>query len=76
MVVVGVLTAAMGGAGIAQAPAPGLGPWKLNDARSKYSPGPAPKSASVTFSAAGRGGSRYRGVVPMAQDGLGVHREL
>ncbi len=53
--VVGVLTAALGSASVAQTPAPGLGTWKLNVAKSKYSPGPAPKSGAVTFSAAGQG---------------------
>lgn len=33
--VVGVLTAAMGSAGVAQTPAPGLGTWKLNVAKSE-----------------------------------------
>jgi hypothetical protein len=61
---VGVLTAAMGSAGVAQTPAPALGTWKLNVAKSKYSPGPAPKSVTVTFSAAGQG-------VKAAVDGVG-----
>lgn len=34
---------------------PEIGTWKLNVAKSKYSPGPAPKSQSVTFAAAGQG---------------------
>ena len=34
---------------------PEVGTWKLNVAKSKYSPGPAPKSQSVTFAAAGQG---------------------
>jgi hypothetical protein len=55
MAVVGVLTAALGGVSVAQTPAPGLGTWKLNTAKSKFSPGPAPKSTTVTFSAAGQG---------------------
>ena len=33
----------------------GIGSWTLNLAKSKFSPGPAPKSATVTFSAAGDG---------------------
>ena len=71
--VVAVLTAAMGGAGIAQAPAPGLGTWKLNVAKSKYSPGPAPKSATVTFSAAGQG---VKAVIDgVGPDGSKVHWE-
>jgi hypothetical protein len=28
---------------------PALGTWKLNVAKSKYSPGPAPKSAAITY---------------------------
>jgi hypothetical protein len=73
VVVVGVLTAAMGGAGIAQAPAPGLGTWNLNVAKSKYSPGPAPKSATVTFSAAGQG---VKAVIDgVGPDGSKVHWE-
>jgi hypothetical protein len=55
MAVVGVLAAALGGVSVAQTPAPGLGTWKLNLAKSKYSPTPAPKSATVTYSTAGQG---------------------
>lgn len=32
-----------------------IGTWKLNVAKSKYSPGPAPRSQTVTFAAAGQG---------------------
>jgi len=32
---------------------PALGTWKLNVAKSKYSPGPAPKSGNITFEASG-----------------------
>jgi hypothetical protein len=35
-----------------------LGTWKLDVAKSKYSPGPAPKSATVTYEAAGDGYKR------------------
>ena len=28
---------------------PTVGTWKLNTAKSKYSPGPAPKSATITY---------------------------
>jgi hypothetical protein len=34
----------------AQAKDPVFGEWTLNNAKSKYNPGPAPKSASVVFS--------------------------
>ena len=33
----------------------GLGTWKLNLEKSKYSPGPAPKSVTIKFEAAGKG---------------------
>ena len=51
----------------------GLGTWKLNVAQSKFSPGPAPKSSTVTFKAAGQGVSAViDGVGP---DGAKVHWE-
>ena len=34
---------------------PWLGTWKLNLAKSTYSPGPPPKSLTVTIEAAGQG---------------------
>jgi hypothetical protein len=49
------LCAALGSTGMAQGPDPRIGTWKLDVAKSKYSPGPAPKSGTVTFSAAGQG---------------------
>lgn len=49
-----VLTALVGSTGIAQGPPPGLGTWTLDVAKSKYSPGPTPKSGSVTFTAVGQ----------------------
>ena len=39
---------------LAQTPDSRIGTWKLNVAKSKFSPGPAPKSGGVTFSAAGQ----------------------
>jgi len=42
------------GAALAQSD-PQVGVWKLNVAKSKYSPGPAPKSATTTIEAAGTG---------------------
>jgi len=71
--VVGAFTVAVGAAVIAQTPVPGLGTWKLNVAKSKYSPGPAPKSVTVTFSAAGQG---VRAVIDgVGPDGSKVHWE-
>lgn len=37
---------------------PAIGTWKLNVAKSKYDPGPAPKSATVTYAAHGDGVTR------------------
>ena len=39
----------------AQSPDPFVGTWKLNVAKSNYSPGPAPKSITSTYEAAGKG---------------------
>ena len=44
------------GSASAQSMTPGMaGSWKLNLEKSKFSPGPAPKSNTVTFAAAGKG---------------------
>jgi hypothetical protein len=42
----------------AQAPTGLLGAWKLNVAKSKFSPGPAPKSMTLVYTAAGAGGMK------------------
>ena len=39
----------------AQAPDPLVGTWQLDVAKSTYKPGPAPKSATVVITAAGKG---------------------
>jgi hypothetical protein len=39
----------------AQSKDPRIGTWNLNVEKSKYSPGPAPKSLTITFKAAGKG---------------------
>jgi hypothetical protein len=39
----------------AQSKDPFVGSWRLNAAKSKYSPGPAPKSITSTYEAAGKG---------------------
>jgi hypothetical protein len=46
-----VLTAAVPELGLAQT---NLGTWKLNLAKSTYSPGPAPRSQTLTFSGTGQ----------------------
>jgi hypothetical protein len=51
-----------------------VGVWKLNVARSKYSPGPAPKSGTTTIEAAGAG---TKVVVDQAMaDGTSRHWEF
>jgi hypothetical protein len=42
------------GVALAQAD-PAVGTWKLNTAKSKYQPGPMPKSNTITITAAGNG---------------------
>jgi hypothetical protein len=49
----GVLTVAV--LATAQAKDPFVGTWKLNLAKSTYSPGPPPKSTTSTYAAAGQG---------------------
>ena len=53
LVVVGAafLVAALAVPAFAQASDPWVGSWKLNSAKSKYSPGPAPQSSRVTIAA-------------------------
>jgi hypothetical protein len=53
MVVVGVLAATSWT--VAQSKDPFVGSWTLNVAKSKYNPGPAPKSQTSTYEAAGKG---------------------
>jgi hypothetical protein len=48
------LTAVLGGTALAQTD-PQVGAWKLNVAKSKYSPGPAPTDGTTTIEAAGAG---------------------
>ena len=52
---VGVLVAVLGGTALGQASNPHVGTWKLNVAKSKYSPGPANKSGTTQIEAAGTG---------------------
>lgn len=52
--VVGLVFAAVLVAG-AQSKDPMVGTWVLNTAKSKYTPGPAPKSATTTITSAGSG---------------------
>ena len=59
---------------VAQAPKGLLGTWKINLAKSKFSPGPAPKSMTITYSAAGDGLKIVADIVP--GDGPAQHWEM
>jgi len=67
-VLVAVLTALVGSgltvAVRAQPPKQLFGTWNLNPAKSTYSPGPAPKSMTITYSPAGFGMKIVVDVVP------------
>ena len=58
----------------AQAPNALFGTWKLNPGKSKFSPGPTPKSMTVTYSAAGFGMKILVDVVPA--EGAPQHWEM
>jgi hypothetical protein len=59
----------------AQAPKGLAGTWKLNAAKSTFSPGPAPKSMTVTYSAVGADGLKV--VVEMIPgEGAAQHWEM
>lgn len=67
------LSVAFGSAGVAQTTTAELGTWTLNLAKSRFSPGPAPKTSAVTFSAAGQG---VKAVIDgVGPDGAKVHWE-
>src|SRR6476620_1200525 len=51
----GIIVLAGGGSAAAQAGEPADGVWKLNVAKSTYSPGPAPKEVKVTVETVGPG---------------------
>ncbi len=51
----GMMFVAWSAVGVAQAKDPANGTWKLNLAKSKFSPGPAPKDVTATIEAAGPG---------------------
>jgi len=60
---------------LAQAPKGLEGTWKLNGAKSKFSPGPAPKSMMVTYSMVGTDGVKIV-VDVMPADGAAQHWEM
>ena len=46
-------------AGLRAADAPFVGTWKLNVAKSKYNPGPPPKSQTYQFEPSGANGVKF-----------------
>jgi hypothetical protein len=50
-----IVMVVIGSVGLAQSVDPAFGVWKLNAAKSTYSPGPAPKELTLTIEAAGPG---------------------
>jgi hypothetical protein len=71
----GLLVAALASGIQAQAPKGLEGTWKLDAAKSKFSPGPAPKSMTVTYSVVGSDGMKI--VVDIAPvDGAAQHWEM
>jgi hypothetical protein len=62
---VAIVLLAYGSPAFSQAADPVIGTWKLDVAKSKFSPGPAPKSLTVKFEAAGKG-------VKLTTDGVGA----
>jgi len=49
------LVLVLGAAAVSAQTDPAIGTWKLNPAKSKYDPGPVPKSNTVVITAAGNG---------------------
>ena len=72
-VTAGLIVAAVVSSGFAQGADPFAGGWKLNLSKSKFTPGPAPKSGTVMFSMAGK---NVKVVVDgVAGDGTKTHWE-
>jgi hypothetical protein len=67
MLAAAVVLAVYGSAVVAQQKDPAFGVWKLNLAKSKFSPGPAPREVTLTIEADGPG--RKVTVVGVAADG-------
>ena len=61
------------GVGRAQAPDPLVGTWHLNVQKSKYSPGPPPKSVVLTFAQAGQEWKTSSEVTPAEGPPIGRH---
>ena len=70
----GLIVVTLGSGAQAQAPKGLAGTWKLNAAKSKFSPGPAPKSMTVTYTPAGDGIKIVVDLTPA--DGPAQHWEM
>lgn len=70
----GFMAIALGSGVQAQAPKGLEGTWKLNTAKSKFSPGPAPKSMTVTYTPEGDGMKIVVDVTPA--EGAAQHWEM
>ena len=66
----GAIVVASCGVALAQDKDPANGTWKLNVAKSKFSPGPAPKEMTLTIETAGPG--RHVEVAGVAGDGTAM----
>ena len=66
----GAMVVAWCGVALAQDKDPANGTWKLNVAKSKFSPGPAPKEMTLTIETAGPG--RHVEVAGVAGDGTAM----
>jgi hypothetical protein len=66
--------AAFAATAAAQAADPWIGTWQLNNAKSKYSPGPAPKSSTITIVAADGGIKQTTDTNPLT--GARTHAEV
>lgn len=74
-VAAGLVTVTLATGARAQAPKGLEGTWKLNPAKSKFSPGPAPKSMTVTYTVVGTDGVKI--VVDVAPaEGDAQHWEM
>ena len=73
-VIVGSIVIALGTGAQAQAPKALIGTWKLNVAKSRFNPGPAPKSMTIVYSAAGEGVKIVADITPA--EGAAQHWEM
>lgn len=74
VLILGAFTISLGFGSAAVSTDPLIGTWKLNVAKSKYSPGPPPRSATIKYEAAG--GDALRNIRDeMEANGRTIHSE-